>query len=185
MKFLNLVLFAAAVGLTISACQPQKTNNAEATSDWSLQDTINVSTAQRLVNNFGGRAHHFKRHELLSPDTRCVWFSIKQLRSLVARIDSEKGDGIRFYSAAYDSLRKPDLQKIDSAYLNYATLVMVSTKYDSIAKHHIDYYKTPKGGINGLKSDKGTIIMAVPENTGELCPPPVKCNTIGATLLNQ
>jgi hypothetical protein len=181
MKNLRTCLLAAAAMLLLSACgQKQSADNAAVPPAPLLTDTISATTAQRLVNNFNDRAYRVIKKRGPLPDTRCVWFSLRQLKALVAKIDSEKGDGIRFYSAAYDKERKPDIAKIDTNYLDYATLVMVSTR----AKNgfHYDYYANEKNS-NGKMVHKGAILMGVPENTGELCPPPAKCSTVGATLL--
>ncbi len=177
MKSLNLFLITVFIALAIGACKSQNNDNTLAPADAQLlKGAISDSTARRLVKNFGGRAHVFKRGGLVRPDTRTVWFSKEQLRNLLNRVDSEKGDGIRFYLAAYDSVKKTDTKNIKEAYLNYSTLVMVSTRFDSLNKVHLDYYKD-------MKSPVGSIIMATPENQGELCPPPAVCLASGATLL--
>jgi len=180
MKTPNLFLIAIFAALAIVACKPQNNNNVQASADAELlKGSISDSTARRLVKNFGGRAHSIKHGGIIRPDTRTVWFSKEQLRELINRIDSEKGDGIRFYLAAYDSVKKPDTKKINDAYMNYATLIMVSTRYDSLNQVHADYYKN----LTGAGGKNGGIIMATPENQGELCPPPATCAKSGATLL--
>lgn len=181
MKNLRTCLLAATAMLLLGACgQKQSAGNATAATAPLLTDTISATTAQRLVNNFNDRAYRVIKKKGPMPDTRCVWFSLVQLKALVAKIDSEKGDGIRFYSAAYDKQSKPDIAKIDTNYLDYATLVMVSTKLKN--GFHYDYYSN-KRKSDGKMVHEGGILMGVPENTGELCPPPAKCSTVGATLL--
>ncbi|QKJ30680.1 hypothetical protein HQ865_13255 [Mucilaginibacter mali] len=180
MKKTNLLLpVILLVTMTLNACTSKKTNNEQAVAKpQPLTSVINEATARRLVNNFNQRANHLNRGGLLLPDTRCVWFSVKQLKALVDSIQSEGGDGVRFYMAAYDKELKPDMKMINANYWDYATLVMVST-YAS-QNLHIDYFSNkPHNG------KKGGILMAEPENQGELCPPPAKCNTIGATLLDN
>ncbi|MES1226783.1 MAG: hypothetical protein ABUT20_65525, partial [Bacteroidota bacterium] len=174
------LLFITAVSIMLSACTSEKNNQPAISAGTALlKDTLNISTAQRLVRNFDARAYHIKHGELEQLDTRCVWFSLDQLKALVANIEKEDGDGIRFYSAAYDKDKKEDVKMLDTAYLEHATLVMVSTR-DS-AGYHADYFHKP--GAGGKEANKGFIIMAVPENQGELCPPPVHCNLYGAKLL--
>jgi hypothetical protein len=180
MKTLNLFLIIVFIALAIGACKPQNNGNVQASAGAQLlRGAISDSTARRLVKNFGGRAHIFKRGGIIRPDTRSVWFSKEQLKDLIDRVDSEKGDGIRFYLAAYDATKKPDTKKIKDIYMDYTTLIMVSTRFDSLNKIHLDYYndvKNPSG-------KKGAIIMSAPENQGELCPPPATCAASGATLL--
>lgn len=173
-----MLLMSITLIAVLDACKPQTSSNTVTSTDTTtlLKDTISDVTARQMVKNFDGRAHHFKKGGIILPDTRCVWFNIDQLRALVNRVDKEKGDGIRFYLAAYDSVKMPALSKVKDIYLNYGTLVMVSTRADS-AGRHIDYYK------NLLGQKKGVIITAVPENQGELCPPPAHCSATGATLL--
>jgi len=181
-----LLAICTLIALTAGACKPQtNTTDAQTGGDIPLlKGTINDTTARRLVDNFKGRAHIFRNGKgdkgLIFPDTRCVWFSIDQLALLVEKIKREKGDGIRFYFAAYDSLKKTDTKDIKDEYKNYSTLIMVSTRTDSVTKAHVDYYRDLLS-----KSKNGSIIMAIPENQGELCPPPAHCVTAGATLLPQ
>jgi hypothetical protein len=164
--------------LSLAACRPGTTVSKTPV----LSDTLSYITARRLVQNYNGRAHIIKNGRdnkgLNLPDTRCVWFSLEQLKALVGSIDKEHGDGVRFYLAAYDSVKKPDIEKIKDAYLNYTTLIMVSTKLDSALKIHTDYYP----GVNGKQ---GGTITAPPANQGELCPPPATCISSGATLLDN
>jgi hypothetical protein len=183
MKTLKPFLLIAAAAVLFSSCGPKKSSDTAATTGSAgiLLDTIPVSVAQEMVNNFNGRAYHIKRavkpkDTILVPDTRCVWFDIATLKKLVDSVAAEGGDGIRFYSSAYGKKQMPR-HRVDSSYLDHATLVMVSTR-DS-AGFHWDYY-TP-GKVKG----KPHGFMALPVNQGELCPPPEKCKTIGATLLGD
>lgn len=182
----TLLAICTFIAFIIGACKPStNTANTQSAGDRPLlKGTLSDTTARRLVHNFNGRAHMIRTGKdgkgLLFPDTRSVWFSIEQLSALVDKIKREKGDGIRFYFAAYDSLKKEDTKDIKDQYQNYSTLIMVSTKEDSLSKAHMDYYKDVPS-----KGSKGAIIMSVPENQGELCPPPANCATAGATLLSQ
>lgn len=188
MKTLKPILLMAVFALLMGACQQKRESGEKAGKNSPLlTDTIGESTARRLVKNFDGRTYRVIKKGGPMPDTRCVWFSLKQLKSLVARIDSEGGDGIRFYSAAYDKVKKPDLHKIDTSYLDYATLVMISTRKVPVEKGskdsiHQDYYYNVKKA-DGKFKHVGAILTTVPENTGELCPPPATCSKTGATLL--
>jgi hypothetical protein len=180
MKTLNLFLITLFIALAIGACKPQNNGNVQASADAQLlKGTIPETTARRLVENFKGRAHIFKHGKMILPDTRTVWFSKEQLKDLVKRVYDENGDGIRFYLATYDSTKHEDTKMIKDMYMNYTTLIMVSTRFDPLKKIHLDYYndvKNPSG-------KKGGIIMSAPENQGELCPPPATCAGLGATLL--
>lgn len=120
------------------------------------------------------------------PNTRAIWFSLDQLEKLVAKVREEKGDGIRFYLATYNTQYPlTDKRAPKAEYWGYNTLVMVSTK-DSVGKdnskvYHRDYYSDVKGGKNG----RGFIVGSIPENRGEICPPPRSCDSIGATLIDR
>lgn len=154
-------------------------------------DTISYLEAKKYVANYAPRAGIVKRVSLDEkrvtvdslPDTRCIWFSIDRLKALVDQIKEEKGDGIRFYLSTYDKQyvtgeKHPhDPPRI---YWGYNTLIMVSTQY--LDGNHVDYYGT---SIKNNRKRTGFIIMADPENRGELCPPPANCNKIGATLIEE
>jgi hypothetical protein len=177
MKTLNLFLITVFIALAIGACKPQNNGNVQASADAQLlKGAIPETTARRLVEHFGTRAHIFKKGK---PDTRTVWFSKEQLKSLIDSVYRENGDGIRFYLAAYDSTKHEDTKNIKDIYMNYTTLIMVSTRFDSLNKIHLDYYNNAKNS----GGRKGAIIMSPPENQGELCPPPATCVASGATLL--
>lgn len=196
MKKLGTCLAAVSVALLLGACkqnqpaQTTATTTADSTITLTGTGVIADSTAERLVTNFNGRAYRVIKKMAPKPDSRSVWFKIGQLDSLVAKIKREGGDGIRFYFASYDKVKKKDLAKIDTNYLDYTTLVMVSTKADTVTidkaltKIHRDYYKDTKL-TNGQAKLLGAILMGVPENTGEICPPPSNCKTLGATLLTD
>jgi hypothetical protein len=115
-------------------------------------------------------------------NTRCIWFSIDRLDSLVKKIKKEKGDGIRFYLAAYNKKYDPKgLITPPKDYWGHSTLIMVSTYLDKASGNHNDYYKgSPLANGSG-----GGIFTTTPENRGELCPPPVTCKSIGATLFDK
>ncbi len=180
-----LICLSIAAMLLANACKPanhepekEKSDNTNDNSAVILKDTIRPDVAKRLVRNFDRRVYQHHQGALRFSDTRCVWFSSKQLKSLLKLIDSEGGNGIRFYMASYDSIAKHGI-KVPDEYRNYSTLVMVSTR-DSVTPQGVtlrwDYYN------RGPKL-RGGILTADPENRGEICPPPNNCNADGATLL--
>lgn len=178
-----LICFSIAAMLLANACKPaadekDNSDHGNDNTELILKDTLAPVVAKRLVRNYDSRVYQMRQGELLSSDTRCVWFSSKQLESLLARIDSEGGNGIRFYMATYDNKAMPGVNILEK-YHNYSTLVMVSTR-DSINSKgdtlHWDYYN--RGGRL-----RGGILTAEPENRGEICPPPSNCSEDGATLL--
>lgn len=172
MKRVLPLLLIAAVTMLIAACSaPVK----PATDVPVLKGEISEKTARRLVKNYDAKADSVTKDKKKYPDSRCIWFSLVQLQELVANISKEKGDGVRFYLAAYDKTTQSDI-KINEAYLDYTTLVMVSTYPDGNGKH-FDYYVD--------RTKQGAMFMANPQNQGELCPPPEKCDNIGAYLLSD
>ncbi|MBP1653158.1 MAG: hypothetical protein H6Q26_3315 [Bacteroidetes bacterium] len=203
------IISIAMVAMTMTACQPKQSpsipeDDHKDTPTLGLldKDTISIEFAKIYVKNYAKRAGKIpvdsdfwdgstamidgKPHKMGS-NTRTVWFSVSKLKALVDQLETEGGDGIRFYLASYDST----YNKYDSAhthipekpYWNRNTLVMVttrdSTRNDSI--FHWDYYNNDPHGTLG----KGRIILAAPENRGELCPPPANCKSAGALLITQ
>lgn len=180
MKPLFCLLFLAflfTMACKPAAKDPDKAENVEMV----LKDTMSYDEAKKLVHNFGKRV--YKKHQggLIFSDTRCVWFGINQLDTLVQQIKKEGGDGIRFYMATYDSTEDKNY-KVPPMYRNSSTLIMVSTK-DSLVSDtvhvHADYFGSK------TKNMRGAIFGASPENQGELCPPPSNCTAEGAKLLPQ
>ncbi|WCT10965.1 hypothetical protein [Mucilaginibacter jinjuensis] len=194
MKTLKLIPLLALAVLMISACNeaPNKDHDAipEATAATPvLTGKVDTTTAKRWVARFKSRSHKFKEN---MGDTRCVWFSKDQLKALLSKVDSiQDGDGIRFYLATYDSIPAHGFNNFKPEYANYSTLVMVTTRKGTglLSGKHMDYYKEQTKLLNGKSvidaKHSGIIISATPENEGELCPPPAKCNTQGAMLLEQ
>lgn len=179
----SLIFLSFLVIVFVIACNPPVSNKPV------LKGEVDVADAKRLIKNFGDsyyppKAGFRSANDTFpdSMDTRCVWFSLVQLDSMIARIKREEpinGDGIRFYFATYDSSA---VQKYDIRpdYNTYATLLMVSTKRDTVWPRpdsfyirHLDYFHPVR---------KRSIIGAVPENRGELCPPPNICADEGALL---
>jgi hypothetical protein len=160
-----LILFFLLANIFIcSCCQPDQIV---------LKGTLPIDTAKKLIRNFDERV--FRRTDRYGfNDTRCVWFSIEQLENLVKKVRCEKGDGVRFYLAAYNVNCMPD-STYNTNYMDHTTLIMVSTK--SKSGKHFDYYGKNENGI-----DVGAIITSDPENRGEMCPPPSNCTPEGATL---
>jgi hypothetical protein len=185
----NLTI-ALAVLATMSfyACtqKPQAPTTPTAPSIVLDPDTISVDSAIKYVANFGKNTNDsIPGEENLGKkksNTRCIWFSIDRLDSLVKKIKKEKGDGIRFYLAAYNKKYDPKgLNTPPKDYWGHSTLIMVSTYLDKASGNHNDYYKgSPLANGSG-----GGIFTTTPENRGELCPPPVTCKSIGATLFDK
>jgi hypothetical protein len=194
MKTVKLIPFLALIVLIVSACNQAPKTDHDAAPQASagapmLTGKVDTSTAKRWVARFKPRSHKFKGNY---GDTRCVWFGKEQLKALLNKVDSIKeGDGIRFYLATYDSIPQKGFNYFRPEYANYSTIVMVTTRKGTglLANKHIDYYKDETKLLNGkIVTDAkhgGVIVTASPENEGELCPPPAKCNTQGATLLEQ
>lgn len=169
-----LIFVSLSAIIIINACR----HSGDGDVTRSLKGAIDSACAKRLVNNF---MEHERKGIIDSlKDTRSVWFSSKQLRSLLDRIDNENGNGIRFYFAAYDKDTTHKDIHVKKDYLGYSTLIMVSTR-DTLMPNRKDtirmdyFYDGPKR--------QGGIITATPENQGELCPPPNQCDSEGAKLL--
>lgn len=189
MKIKTLLFLLVAV-IAICGCKNQ-TQKVESLT--LVNDTLSYELAKQYVKNYEKHAGYVdslysdslnRLESAKLPDTRTIWFSIEKLETLVNKIKSEGGDGIRFYLASYDMYYPKGFKK---GYIpprdnwGYNTLIMVSTK-DSLNQFHRDYYtNTP---INGEKG-KGIILGlgTEPENRGEICPPPADCVSIGATLI--
>lgn len=149
-------------------------------------DTISVELAKQYVGNFAKNTRDSIPGETAldakKPNSRCIWFSIDRLDSLVKKIKAEKGDGVRFYLAAYNKKYDPKGLHVPAKdYWGYSTLIMVSTYLDSVKGIHPDYYK----GSPYANGVGGGIFTTTPENRGELCPPPATCKSIGATLFDK
>jgi len=154
-----------------------------------LRDTIAVPIAAKYVANYGAHAGTVetitidstgKRVVVETSDTRAVWFSLEQLRAFVKNLETEKGDGVRFYFATYDKSYPAVAGVPKPEYWGHNTLVLVSTKKVTLGDKviHQDYF-TPTDGFK----PKGFILGNPPENRGEMCPPPVHCDSVGAALI--
>lgn len=196
MTFQRNLLYATVIALGFSACQtkPVDNNAIDLNAELAIinKDTLSIDIAKKYVKNYSKRAVDVDSifsdeakgisSSKKVPDTRAVWFSIKRLKALVKKIESEGGDGIRFYYATYDSLYNARIiggNRPDRAYWNHNTLIMVSTRDSLAGKYHRDYYENKK------KKGYGFILGSSPENRGEMCPPPANCTDIGATLVNS
>ncbi|MDN3582455.1 hypothetical protein [Mucilaginibacter flavus] len=191
-KIALITFVVAAIGF--SSCKPNQQSAITDAAPGAINvDTLTYETALRYVKNYEKHAGTVDsldsrggKHK--NSNSRCIWFSLARMDSLVQRVRREGGDGVRLYLATYDSTYKIDYRghKPDKKYWGYNTLVMVSTK-DSVGAgdsltYHADYYKKKKKpGQNG--GPEGFIIGNPPENRGEQCPPPVTCSSIGATLI--
>lgn len=192
---ITLITFAfAAIGF--SACQQKQATTTAADSNIQANlDTVGYKLALAYVKNYekhAGKADSIikldqKPDTVKVPNTRAIWFDIKRLKALVAKIDTEHGDGIRFYLATYHNDYPGtfvDGHIPDKMYWGRNTLIMVSTT--PVIKDgktlHWDYYNgKPAPGQNS--GSGGFIVGTPPENRGEQCPPPSTCSSIGATLV--
>lgn len=205
MKKIFTLLFAAATLMNLTACNQNKQNAVKDTSSASVDpipDSVMVDypTAKKYVGNYASHAGFVDDKagdpsNAKRPDTRCIWFSKERLKQMVAALENEGGDGVRFYLITYDN--QYDNTKMnkhpEKQYWGYNTLLMVSTK-DSIvnktSKHpdtlHQDYYTNKIiAAKTGAVKKPGFIVGATPSNRGELCPPPSACPPTGATLLDN
>ena len=196
-------LFICAVVL-LTACQPKSDTGKGITADTTavvIPDSVKVpfAIAKHYVNNYAAHAGlvdpdaGLQGASTIKNDTRCIWFSKERLTQMLQQLDKEEGDGVRFYLMTYDD-KYPTKDRIGSYpppepdYWGYNSLLMVSTK-DSVANgqtYHRDYY-TDQHMPGGAKSKQkpGFIVGMVPENRGELCPPPSDCFKHGALLLEN
>jgi hypothetical protein len=179
----NILCATALVILFMSACTERQAPQNAVKTAIPDSDLLSYKVAKKYVQNYAPHAGVVKRLTKDSlPDTRCIWFSAERLRALADQIEQEKGDGVRFYLSTYDKeyIGNKQPHQPEKAYWGYNTLIMVSTQY--INGNHVDYYTN---SINANPLGHGFIVMAVPENRGELCPPPANCKDIGATLLDN
>ncbi|MBD1384684.1 hypothetical protein IDJ75_05290 [Mucilaginibacter rigui] len=201
MTIKNSVFLLTVTAIIFSACQNQHAKDdtkAEAPKLTAKQvidtDSLSYERAKQYVKNYEKHAGtvdsnyseaNFTKTKK-KPNTRCIWFSADRILALAQKIKDEGGDGIRFYLASYDTVyaAKFNGRKPPRDYWGYNTLVMVSTKdsVNQVAEHfHRDYYTN--GKVTPNKPATGFILGGVPENRGEICPPPKTCNTVGATLI--
>jgi len=199
---LHLLLPLIAI-ISLFGCKQKtsETSNASTTDTTVIPDSVIVPVAEAKVyiNNYSSKAGFVDStpEEIASgkpkkkPDTRCIWFSKERLQAMLNQLEHEKGNGIRFYLAAYDK-KYPDNKTESKAnqppkeYWGYNTLVMVSTKpatNDESKPINKDYYYDVEKGIPAAGAPHGFIVTLTPENRGEICPPPADCFKQGATLL--
>lgn len=186
-KITLITLAFAAIGF--SSCQQNHQADVAVKENGLIFDTLSYETALKYVKNYESHAGTIDSGLLgnihKKPNTRCIWFPLARLDSMVQKTRREGGDGVRFYLASYDKNYGSDFKggyKPDKQFWGLTTLVMVSTKDSVVKPYHQDYYyKKPAAGQNG--GLQGFIIGTPPENRGEQCPPPATCSSIGATLV--
>ncbi|WP_158800052.1 hypothetical protein [Pedobacter sp. L105] len=204
MKKIFTLIFVAVTLMNLTACKQNKQDatvkGTTTVSPDPIPDSVLVDypTAKKYVGNYASHAGFVDDKAgypsvAKRPDTRCIWFSKERLKQMVTTLESEGGDGVRFYLITYDNQYNKTATKNcpDKQYWGYNTLLMVSTK-DSIinktAVHpdtlHQDYYTNEVvAAKRGSVKKPGFIVGATPSNRGELCPPPSACPPTGATLL--
>lgn len=198
-NFTHLILLAA---LFISACQPQSVKDKNDSADTTaavIPDSVKVPflIAKHYVKNYAPHAGFVNpaagEKGGIKDDTRCIWFSKERLTAMLQQLEKEKGDGVRFYLMTYDDQydtknRVGSYPPPEPDYWGYNSLLMVSTK-DSVANgqvYHRDYFSDQDVPMAAKGKNKpGFIVGMVPENRGELCPPPSDCFLQGALLLGN
>lgn len=191
------ILLCALIGLSFAACKSNKTSE-NPTSDSLATDTISkfkidnisVDTAVKMVNSYNPGMVGSQRAGVQKENTRTVYFDLASLKTLINKIESQKGQGVRIYFAAYGPGHRVISATGDTLdYSNSNTVVLVSTKDTVIVdpNHptrkitvHKDYYSNNKS-VTSIGYFLGR--FTDPQNKGELCPPPSPCCTLGATLL--
>jgi hypothetical protein len=200
-KFTYLFIFAV---LFLMACQPKSDTSKSSTADTIavvIPDSVKVPyvIAKHYVTNYAAHAGFVdpntgeKGASTVKNNTRCIWFSKERLTQMLQQLEKEDGDGVRFYLMTYDDQyntkdRIGSYPPPEPDYWGYNSLLMVSTR-DSVANgqtYHRDYY-TDQNMLTGAqrKNKPGFIVGMVPENRGELCPPPSDCFRHGALLLEN
>lgn len=209
MKLKFTILFTALIAVSVVACKQKETPADEATTTTrgaTIPDSVlvDVRTAKEYVNNYASHAgfveptaEEERARKPKKPDTRCVWFSKERLRQMLNQLEKEDGDGVRFYMITYN--KKYDTTLVgrktmipQKQYWGYNTLLMVSTRPVKTGDEilHFDYYNNMvnqkvAAQEQQKKENPGFIVTFVPENRGELCPPPATCEFIGATLIDS
>ncbi|MEO7212576.1 hypothetical protein [Mucilaginibacter sp.] len=187
MTIKHTLMLLAFAGFGLASCQTKTAEPAETADKLTAvdpTDLLSLDTAKRYVANYrAGTVDSIQadgKHVPL-PNSRAIWFSKAKLEAMLESMRGEKGDGVRFYFAAYDpKLGVPTGNSPDPKYAGYNTLIMVSTvNKDTLGQKGLHWDSYTKPGV------KGGIIMvgAGPENRGEMCPPPSNCPAIGATLI--
>src|SRR5690606_5659285 len=183
MKTLPILLVASTFIYASCGGSVQQTNEQLKAATYTIPDSVKVplTEARMLVANYAPYAGEV----VVAPgdttsNTRAAWFSLERLQALVAQIDAEGGDGIRFYLARYnDTYPEGSAKHIPPReYWGRNTLLMVSTRAAQNAQGspiHQDYYDDVASATQSV----GPIIMAEIENDAGMCPP--ACD--GADLL--
>lgn len=200
--FATLIMASCQQGTVSVESDSTENNQQTAGTKPAIPDSVKLpyALAKRYVDNYAKHAGFIDADAVDStgrkpskPDTRSIWFSKERLVQIVAELEDEHGDGIRFYLMTYDDHYPADRKHKGPPpppkdYWGYNSLIMVSTK-DSTTNgnvYHRDYYTGSDGPVAESKSKHhGFIVGFAPENRGELCPPPVDCFMTGALLLKK
>ena len=198
MKLKSTLLFAALITLSAAACKQNDSTSGDHFGTIPDSVTVDLAVAKKYVANYASHAGHPDQTEEETaqkkpkkPDTRAIWFDKLRLQQMLAQLEKEGGDGVRFYLITYDNKYDTTIKHKKpippAKYWGYNTLLMVSTKDSTINGKpvHADYYTNTvvDGEARAKNKKKGFIVTFEPENRGELCPPPAKCQDEGATLI--
>nr|WP_295863686.1 hypothetical protein [uncultured Chitinophaga sp.] len=195
---IKTILLYLSTPVILGACKQNSgttTHHIRTDSVVAVSHEISIDAAKKYVQNYidsntrklaplsGDTKHTFRYN------TQCIWFSRQELDTLMAILERDKGDGIRFYFAAYD----PEYENntaMPRKFWGKNTLIMASTRPDTLTVgdrthvYHRDFYndtaaysQRSKGFLRGLNLQGNAF------NHGEVCPYPPNCNSIGATLI--
>lgn len=194
MKLLLIIFSILLLGIVACERSDQKSNNTTTQrsgenlrqitftvpeADTPVRHSVPLATARVMVKDYQTTAGTVTRPRMEGggtetvPNTRSVWFSDDQLISMLERLQEEGGDGIRVYFTKYGNAEYVTVDGVKQNYSLQNTLLFVSTRYVSDSNIHRDYYSD--GSIK-----RG--FRFIPENKGEICPPPKNCFNKGATL---
>lgn len=213
MKTKTLLAFSIllSIGITFS-CKPKETETETCTTGDKKQYKIPVKDILNMVDKY-----RKERQEIINSnpvlqaeygagfeDSRCIWFSIEDLRAFVDQVEKEvkenkldvKFDGLRMYYTVYPAKKDSEsdyLQSIAVADRNHQALIMVPTYYDAVNKVSIDFDPKHINGnkpvhLKALKNSDSISTYQTALNHGALCPPKCPPPTGGAaatSFLNQ
>ena len=113
-----------------------------------------------------------KKRERLTPttagnrkDTRSIWFAKADIKAFFEHtLGDDDASGLRVYLCAYKDKIDDTGVPHDERYLKRLTVGFVATKTEG--GYEVDHYISEK-------RDKRSLVVAPPQNHGELCPPAI------------